>query len=356
MNPVPPFRSDNTAGACAAVMEAMARANDGQESAYGADEFSVALNKSMSDLFERQCWCSPVGTGTAANALALAAVSSAGTRIACHAGAHILRSEDEAVRFFSPGVQLEPLPGEGGRIAPNTLERKRAAAQFARWSALSLAQLTEAGTLYDTDAVAALCDIARHSGARVHMDGARFANAVATLGCTPAQASWRSGIDLLSFGATKNGGMNADAIVAFDRKTADAVRSRLKRSGQLTSKMRFMAVQLLALVDDGLWLRNARHANAMARRLRDRLAMCADVEILHAVDGNHLFLRLAEPLARHLGAAGALPWRSGSDEQGRPIYRLVTSFATAAEEVDRFAALAMRKAQPAMTGTNGSAG
>lgn len=340
MTAVPPFRSDNTAGACPQVLEAIAKSNGGLASAYGTDDLSAALNDAMSDVFERRCWCFPVGTGTAANALALAAISQPRTRIACHADAHILRSEDEAVGFFSPAVALTPLPGPAGRIDPPSLEELagQGASASGGWSALSLTQLTEAGTTYSLGELAALADIARGAGARVHMDGARFANAVVALGCTPAESSWRCGVDVLSFGATKNGTINADTVVAFDEAAAGAVRSRLKRTGQLYSKMRFMAAQLLALLEDGLWLRNAAHANAMARLLRDRLARCSGVEIVHPVDGNHLFLRLAPSLAQGLARAGLLPWRSGADEKGRPVYRLVTSFTTTPGETDRFMA------------------
>jgi threonine aldolase len=342
MNPVPPFRSDNIAGACPGVLEAIPRMNAGVAAAYGADEPSIALNDAMSDVFERQCWCFPVGTGTAANALSLAAIASGKAMIACHTDAHILRHEDDAVRFFSPGVTLAPLPGENGRMMPDALAdlaREKAGAAAIRWSALSLTQLTEAGTVYRRDDVAMLAAIAHDHGALVHMDGARFANAVVALGCTPAEASWRSGVDVLSFGATKNGTINTDAVVTFDQAIAESVRSRLRRSGQLYSKMRFMAAQLLAYLEGGLWLRNAAHANAMARRLRDHIAHCRGVEILHEVDGNHLFLRLHELRATRLMKVGALPWRSGTDARGQPVYRLVTSFATTSAEIDAFAAL-----------------
>jgi threonine aldolase len=353
MKTSPPFRSDNTAGACLAVLEAITRTNCGLASAYGTDDHSAALNEAMSDVFERRCWCFPVGTGTAANALALAAVAQVNTLIACHTGAHVLRSEDEAVRFFWPGIGFEPLPGKAGRIAIAMLEdaaREKCTSAPTRWSALSLTQLTEAGTVYSLDETAALAAAARRHGARVHMDGARLANAVVALGAIPADASWRSGVDILSFGATKNGTINADAVVAFDETVAGAVQSRLKQSGQLYSKMRFMAAQLLALLEDGLWLKNAEHANAMAQRLNERISACCGVEILHAVEGNHLILRLAEPLVRRLTEVGSIPWQSDTDEQGQPIYRLVTSFDTKPEEVDRFAILVERLSSEWATG------
>ena len=359
MNTFPPFRSDNTAGACLAVLEAITRANSGRAAAYGTDDNSAALDEAMSDVFERRCWCFPVGTGTAANSLALAAVAPANTLIACHTGAHILRSEDEAVQFFSPGVGLEPLSGEAGRIAIATLEdaaREKLTSEPTRWSALSMTQLTEAGTVYSLDETAALAAATHRHGAQVHMDGARFANAVVALGTTPADASWRSGVNILSFGATKNGTINADAVVAFDETVAGAVRSRLKRTGQLYSKMRFMAAQLLALLEDGLWLKNAEHANAMAQRMNERLSACRGVEIQHAVDGNHLILKLAEPLVRRLTEVGSIPWQSGTDKQGHPIYRLVTSFDTEPEEVDRFAVLLNRLSSERETGQHGKLG
>jgi threonine aldolase len=341
MSAIPPFRSDNTAGACPEVLTAITKANRGLASSYGSDDLSGALDRTMSEIFERRCWCFPVGTGTAANALALSTIAPARTLIACHAQAHILRNEDVAVQLFSPGIALEPLSGMAGRIAVDALEdfTRRFDASARRWSALSLTQLTEAGTHYGLDEIATLAGIAHRRGGRVHMDGARFANAVVGLGCSPAEMSWRSGIDVLSLGATKNGTLNADAVVAFDAATADAIRSHLKRSGQLFSKMRFMAAQLLAMFEADLWLKNARHANAMARRLSDALVALTGIDVVCPVEGNHVFLRLAEQLERRLSQSGSLPWRSGTDEVGRPVYRLVTSFQTKAEEIERFAAL-----------------
>ena len=339
MTTVPPFRSDNIAGACTEVIEAIAKTNSGVEHAYGGDALSAALDETMSRLFERRCWCFPVGTGTAANALALAAVSGPETLIACHERAHILCNEDAAVELISPSARLVPLPGDAGRISPGALDTfARRHSGNGRWAALSLTQLTEAGTVYGLDQTAALAGAARRAGARVHMDGARFANAAVALGATPADVTWRAGVDVLSLGATKNGSLNADAVVAFDEGLSNRIRANLRRTGQLYSKMRFMAAQLLTLFEGDLWISNARHANSMARRLADSLSGCHGVEIVHSVNGNHVFLRLEEAVAAGLERTGMMPWRSGTDERGRPIYRLVTSFATEADEVDRFAA------------------
>jgi threonine aldolase len=341
MTTVPPFRSDNTAGAAPEVLEAIVKASEGPAAAYGKDNLSVALNEAMSEIFERRCWCFPVSSGTAANALALSAISAADTMIACHAEAHIVRHEDYAAEFFTPGVRLEPLTGDAGRISFDALEAfaRAAEANRSRWSALGITQLTESGTVYGLDEIASLAEVAHRYGAQVHLDGARFANAVVSLHASPADLSWRGGVDILSFGATKNGALNADAIVAFDARVGAEVESRLKRSGQLQSKMRFMAAQLLAMLKGDLWLRNAAHANSMARRLHERLAGVSGVEILFPVDGNHLFVRLGAKQKLALQNAAAEPWRARTDESGEPIFRLVTSFSTGADEIDRFAAL-----------------
>jgi len=338
---VPPFRSDNTSGICAEVLEAVVHANSGLAAAYGKDDLSAALNDAMSEVFERRCWCFPVSTGTAANALALSAVSAANTVVACHADAHVLRSEDSAAEFFTPGIRLQPLTGEAGRISSQALNRFAGtmATTEDRWSALSITQLTEAGTVYTLDETASLAELAHRYGAKVHMDGSRFANAVVSLASKPADASWRSGVDILSFGATKNGAMNADCVIALDADLAARVESILKRTGQLQSKMRFMAAQLMAMLSGDLWLKNAAHANAMAQRLRGRLAEIEGVEIVFPVEGNHVFVRLAPEPILVLEKANAVPWQARTDENGEPIFRMVTSFSTDAGELDGFAAL-----------------
>jgi threonine aldolase len=338
---VQPFRSDNTAGVCPEVLEAIAAANRGLAAAYGNDDLSAALNAAMSNVFERRCWCFPVGTGTAANALALSALSTAATFIVCHTEAHILRNEDAAVERFTPGVRLEPLPGVDRRIAVGSLDAfARAADRIpGRWSALSLTQLTEAGTVYGLQDTALLAEIAHGYGARLHMDGARFANAVVSLRASPADVSWRNGVDILSFGATKNGTMNADAVLVFDAALARRVESCLKRAGQLYSKMRFMAAQLLAILENDLWLRNAEHANAMAQLLCQQLSALSDVDLVFPVQGNHVFVRLGARQTEMLKKAGMGLWQSGIDDMGRPVYRLVTSFATQPSDIEQLTVL-----------------
>ena len=341
MSAPPPFRSDNTAGACPEVLEAIAEANRGLASAYGNDDLSAVLNEAMSDVFEHRSRCFPVGNGTSANALALSGLCEAGDVIACHMHAHILLNEDSAAQFFTGDVRMKPLFGDAGRIDAEALEtfaRVAKSRSEGRWTALSLTQLTEAGTVYSLEETAMLAGIARRGGAKVHMDGARFANAVASLRATPADLSWKRGVDVLSFGATKNGAMNVDAIVTFDAALAARIEARLKMSGQLYSKMRFMAAQLLALLKGGVWLRNARHANGMAEQLRERLSAVRGVEILSPVEGNHVFVKLDPDLFDRLEKASSAPWQSGTDDGGRPIYRLVTSYATTTTEIESFAA------------------
>lgn len=338
MTSIPLFRSDNTAGVSPQVLEALAVANRGLAAAYGQDDLSSALNDAMSEVFERRCWCFPVSSGTAANALALSAISATETVIACHSEAHILRNEDSATQFFTPGVRLEPLGGDDGRISADLLAAfaRASASAESTWSALSLTQLTEAGTVYLPDEIASLAETAHACGAKVHLDGARFANAVVSLDCRPADMSWRMGVDILSFGATKNGAMNADAVITFDAILAAKVESRLKKSGQLTSKMRFMAAQLIAMLQEDLWLENAAHANAMAQRLHELLSGVSGVEIVHAVEGNHLFISLdAQQLSKLRDAATEL-WQVRTDKNGNPVFRIVTSFSTGADEIDRF--------------------
>jgi threonine aldolase len=341
MTSVPPFRSDNTAGVCPEVLDALGEVNRGLAAAYGQDDFSSRLNDAMSEVFERRSWCFPVSSGTAANALALSAISAADTVIACHTDAHILRNEDSATEFFTPGVRLEPIPGSAGRISFAGLSAFASTPEEARgrWSALSITQLSEAGTVYALDELVGLAEVAHRHAAKVHLDGARLGNAVVSLLAKPADVTWRSGIDIVSFGATKNGAMNADAVVTFDAGLAAQVECRLKRSGQLQSKMRFMAAQLMAMLKGDLWLRNATQANAMAQRLHARLSELAGVEILFPVDGNHIYAKLDPLQMLKLQKAGAGLWRVRTGEDDDPVFRLVTSFSTGPDEIDGFAAL-----------------
>ncbi|MFG1480347.1 beta-eliminating lyase-related protein [Xanthobacter sp. V4C-4] len=334
------FASDNTGGLAPAIQAALARASAGHAAAYGGDEGSARLDAAFGVLFETEVRVFPVLSGTAANALALAHLLPPWGAVLCHADAHIQTDECGAPEFFSAGAKLLTLPGDHGRIDPAALAARLdapASAHQVQPAVLSLSQATEAGTCYAAAALAACAGAARARGLKVHMDGARFANAVAGLGHSPAALTWRAGVDVLSFGTSKNGGMMAEAVVFFDPALAAGFDRRRKRAGQLMAKGRFLAAQLLASIEDGLWLRLAGHANGLARRLGAGLAALGYVPV-HPVEANSVFVRLPEPLAQALRHRGArfYDWPT-LGPQGR---RFVTSFATGGEEVDRLIELA----------------
>ncbi len=337
------FSSDNAAGATPEVLSAVADANHGTAMAYGADDWTARLEAAFADLFETDIAVFPVATGTAANALALSALTPPHGAVYCHEFAHIAVDECGAPELYSGGAKLISLTGAHGRIGAGTLE---GALDGAGWgvqhhvqpAAVSLTQLTEDGTVYTADQVAELCGIAKARGLAVHMDGARFANALASLGCTPADITWRAGVDVLSFGGTKNGALAAEAVVFFDRDKAQDFLYRRKRGGHLFSKMRFLSAQLLAMLEGGRWLDWAGHANAMAARLADGLTALDGITLAHPVDGNIVFARVPETLIDRLRDGGAVfhlwPYADG------PTIRLVTSFATRADDVDALIGLA----------------
>jgi len=337
------FASDNAAGVAPEIMAAMAAANPGSADAYGADDFSGALDGRFSDLFETDVAVFPVATGTAANALALAALVPPFGVIFAHENAHVEEDECGAPEFYTGGAKLRTMPGAEGRLTPEELEAalgriERGVQHHAQPAALSLSQATELGTVYGPDDIKALAEIARAHDVKLHMDGARFANALVQLGAAPADVTWRAGVDVLAFGATKNGAMAAEAVVFFDRGLARDFLYRRKRGGHLFSKMRYVSAQLLAYVADDLWLRNAGHANAMAAKLAVGLSEVPGARLVLPVQANEVFVQLLDEVAAALRAAGF----SFNDwpQVGESGYRLVTSFDTAAADVDRLIATA----------------
>ncbi len=339
------FASDNTAPVAPAILDAIAKANSGYALGYGNDDWTLGVERRLSELFERQVAAFLVPTGTAANALALAQIAPPFGVVFCHAESHIATDECGAPEFFGGGFKLAGLPGDGAKIAPQTLQ-----AALARYagdhrphqmiaSALSLTQASEAGTIYRTNEIATLCDAAKQRGLAVHMDGARFANALVRLNATPAQVTWRSGVDVLSFGATKAGALAAEAVVFFEPDRARFFGERRKRGGALLSKHRFLAAQFAAYLDGDLWLKLARHANDMADRLAQKLAALG-LKPVWPVEANLVFVALPRHLDDKLKAAGASyyvrPSESANLPADRVLARLVTSFATEAEDVDRF--------------------
>ncbi|MCQ0034097.1 low specificity L-threonine aldolase [Burkholderia glumae] len=335
------FSSDNAAGASPAVLDALVACASGRAPAYGADPWTASVERRLAELFEHEVAVSIVPTGTAANSLALATLTPPWGSVLCHPDSHINNDECGAPAFFAGGAKLVTVAGPDARIDPARLaaaaRAKRGDVHTTQPSAVSITQATEVGSVYTLDEIGAIGEICRAESLSLHMDGARFANALVALGCTPAEMTWRAGVDALSFGATKNGVPGAEAVVLFDTRRAAELAFRRKRAGHLSSKMRFLSAPLDAYLADALWLRNARHANAMAKRLADGLQALPGVALVGGNAANILFCRLPQALTAGLLAAGV---RFYHDRWAPGVVRFVTSFATTEDEVDRLLALA----------------
>lgn len=346
------FASDNAACIAPEILAGIARANDGPALAYGRDDWTARIERRFADLFEREVAVFLVATGTAANALALAHLTPPWGAVLCHDEAHVATDECGAPEFFGGGIKLIGLAGDAGRIAPETLQR---ALDHGQWggphhvspAVLSISQATEAGTVYRAGDIRRLADIAHGRGMAVHMDGARLGNALVRMNVTLPDATWRAGVDVLSFGATKGGALAAEAIVFFDPARAAGMSERRKRGGHLVSKHRFVAAQFEAFLADDLWLRLARHANVMADRLAAGLT-AAGLAPVWPVEANEVFVGLPAATDARLEQAGAsyYPWTTDALPDGAALpgdavlVRLVTTFATTADEVDRFVSIA----------------
>jgi threonine aldolase len=334
------FNSDNVVGASPEIIAALAAANQGAVASYGDDPITARVEAAFARLFERAVAVFPVATGTAANALALAAAMPPWGALYCHREAHVAVDECGAPEFYTGGAQLRLLDGADAKLSADTLAAALAVGgkgvvHHAQPAAVSVSQATECGAVYRPAELSALAKIAHDHGCAFHVDGARFANALVTLGCSAADATWRCGVDVLSFGATKNGALAAEAIVVFDPKLAETIAFRRKRAGHLFSKLRFLSAQLEAYLADDLWLRNARHANAQATRMADGLARLANrgVALAHPVEANELFVRLPPRVRDGLLADGFLfhPWGPPEDN----LARLVTSWCTDPTDVEK---------------------
>ncbi len=325
------FFSDNAAPVHSKVMAAIADANIA-DTAYDGDAWSARLDGAFGDVFETEVRVLWVSTGTAANCLALAAMTQAHQGIICHEEAHIEADECGAPGFYTGGAKLMHVPGAGAKLTPDAVLHKlsgiRGDVHQVQAAALSVTNATEYGMIYTPDEVAALGDICKARKLGFHMDGARFANAVASAKCTPADVTWRAGVDALSFGFVKNGGMNAEALVYFNPQLADATLYRRKQSGHLFSKGRFLAAQLLAMLDAELWLDNARSANAAAQIIAD----AASARLLYPVQANEIFLKLSPTEAASLRGRGFnfYDWGAGTA-------RFVTSWQHTAADVQPLA-------------------
>ena len=326
------FFSDNAASVHPSVLAAMAACNS-VDTAYDGDALSKSLDGVMSDLFETEVTALWVATGTAANSLALASLCPPYGSILCHRDAHIQNDECGAPEFYTHGAKLALIEGDGAKITAEALANKLAATpggvHWAQPHALSITNATEYGRVYTPTEVGALGEVAKAHGFGFHMDGARFANALVTLGCSPADVTWRAGIDVLSFGFTKNGGLSTECLVYFDREKAKGVAERRKRAGHLLSKGRYMAAQVIALLQDDVWLTTARAANEGAKKLG---AACGH-RLFQPVEANEVFARMTPDDAAKLRAQGFdfYDWAEGE-------VRFVVSWDQPAAEIDAFAA------------------
>ncbi|MWB78052.1 low specificity L-threonine aldolase [Pseudooceanicola sp. 216_PA32_1] len=331
--------SDNCAGAAPEVLTAMIAAQKGRDRSYGHDAVTARAVEVIRQLFEApEAEVFFVATGTAANALALATICPPWGSVYAARSAHLDVDECGAPGFFTGGATLRLLDHADGLVDPGTLDRaltggRAGDVHAVQPAALSIAQISELGAAYSPAEVAALSAVAHWAGLRVHMDGARFANAVAYLGCTPADASWRAGVDVLSLGATKNGGLGAEAVIFFDPQLARDFGYRRKRGGHLLSKTRVVSAQIEAMFGDGLWLRLAARANATATRLAEGLAALPEVAVLNRVDGNMVFARFGRTVDAAMRAAG-VRYSARPDGDGMVRARLVTAFDTTVEDVD----------------------
>ena len=320
------YRSDNAGRAAPEILEAMLRANSGTALGYGGDEWTARLQDRFSELFETPVRVFPVATGTAANALSLAAIGPSWGVVYCSEAAHINTSEANAAGFFGGGLKLAPVAGSHGRIDPAALRETLAAIQPGQLhrgqpSGVNITQASDLGAVYRLDDIRAIADSAKAHGLRVHMDGARFANALARLGCSPAEMSWRAGVDILSFGSTKNGGALCDAIVVFAPELADPLAAHLRRAGQVWSKMRFASAQLMAYVEDGLWLRLAQASNAAAARIAAGIERLPGLRLVAPVEANEIFLELSSEVMDALERDGFQFYR-----RSRTLARFVCRF------------------------------
>lgn len=345
------FTSDNASGMSPEILAAVTAANDGYARSYGADALMDQVRAEIRTNFEApEAAVYLVATGTVANALSLALLAPPWGAIFCHRHAHIAEDECGAPEFYADGAKLVLVDGPHGRMAPADLDaaitrQKAGGVHGVQPAAVSITNVTEAGTVYSAAEVAALAAVAKAQGLAVHLDGARFTNALVASGATPAEMTWKAGVDVLSFGGTKNGCMGVEAVVIFDPARAWEFELRRKRGGHLFSKHRFLSAQMAAYLEDGLWLRLAGQANAMAARLARGLAQMPDISLVHPVEANILFPEW--PIGTHtrLKAAGAAYYPFPAPE-GRERARLVTSWSTTEADVDAFLQ-AVRAGEPA---------
>ena len=341
------FSSDNWAGAHPAINERLSKESTRFAAAYGTSDLDKAVEARFNEIFERDVSVYFVSTGTAANSLALASIARVGVVVFSHSEAHVIEDECGAPDFFS-GMRMVPVEGENGKIDPEKLAARIAgfpqdSVHHGRAAAVTLTQATESGTVYSLGEIDAITAVAKANGLPVHMDGARFANALVALDATPAEMTWKRGVDLLSFGGTKNGCWCAEAIIFFNPDLAKDFAFIRKRAAQLFSKTRFISAQFEAYLQDGLWLNMASHANAMADRLRAGIRSLNSTRLAWETTSNEVFAVLNKASAEAAQARGAkfYDWPEPKNmpepvREGEMLIRLVTSFATTEEDIDQF--------------------
>ncbi len=315
----------------------MAEANHGHEVSYGEDSWTAKASNLIRDVFETDCEVFFVFNGTSANALSLASLCQSYHSVLCHELAHVETAECGAPEFFANGAKVLLLPGADGKVEPKAIERavkQRTDIHYPKPHVLSLTQATELGTVYSRDELRAVTDVSRRYHLRVHMDGARFANAVVALGVTPKEITWESGVDVLCFGGSKNGIALGEAVVFFNPELAREFDYRCKQGGQLASKMRFLSAPWVGMLQEGAWLRHAKHSNAMARRLEAAIRPLPHVEIAYPVQTNTVFARLPDAVTQGMYQRGWKYYTHVSPDSAR----LMCSWDTTPEDVDAFAA------------------
>lgn len=338
------FASDNCAGVCPEAWEAIEQANRGYAAPYGEDRWTAEAADLLRELFEFDCEIFFTFTGTAANSLALASLCRSYHSVVAHQSAHVETDECGGPEFFTHGTKLLLVGGQAGRVDLEEVEavvRRRIDIHYPKPRALSITQSTEIGSVYRPEDLQEIRDTTRRLDLRLHMDGARFANAVASLGAPPAEITWKAGVDVLCFGGAKNGVAIGECVVFFNHDAAAEFAYRCKQAGQLASKMRYLSAPWVGILRSGAWLRHAEHANRMARSLATSLAEVPDVEILHPVEANAVFVRFPPPVAQRLRSMG---WQF-YDFIGTGGSRLMCSWSTTPGEVDRLTAAVAEAAE-----------
>ena len=330
------FASDNVAGACPEVLDAVIKANEGDSTPYGNDQISTELQDKFSEIFEKEVIVFPTASGTAANALALSTMTPSFGNIYCHKLSHINTDECGAPEFYTGGGKLVTLQGIKGKITANELDESVTGAGIVHHtqpSSVSITQVCETGEVYQLDEIKKISDVAHNHNLNMHMDGARFANALVSLDVTPAEMTWKSGIDVLSFGATKNGCLAAEAIIFFKKDLVGNTAFLMKRAGHLLSKMRFVSAQLDAYISNDVWLKNARHANKMGKRLSEGLNNYSDINLSYPTEANEVFATFPRNKIEHLNSEG---YTINEDEWDGKAVRLVAAWNTKDNDVDEF--------------------